>query len=447
MRHGSHTGAVDGGGWEEDDPSVRLVFSDAARKMADVGSVEICRRELFKEIRTVGKVDLDETRVADVAARFRGPVEKVFADSPGTPVKQGDPLVSIFSTEVYPAQQEFLFTRGQEVAARKLNTGYRLNKFYLPRRRLEFWGMTDKQIEKLSHAVGGSPTTSKSVAPISGTIIEKKVRLGQFVQEGEILYTIADLSQVWLILEIYESEISWLRLGQPVQITLESEPHRPATGKVGFIEPVLNEATRTVRVRVILENPDGRFKPGMYAQALLRVPVLSDGTAAPTGLEGKYLCPMHPYDVLGRAGQVRPLRHAAGADTGYAGQRPVHVESDRAGPTRRGRAHHRPAPVGLPGSRAGQVPARRTEARPRAGDYYPVISGLKEGDRVVTRGSFLVDSQFQITGKTSLLYPQERFAGDGAGRIHGQGMGQLRQTPRGRTSDSPSPRRSARAAA
>jgi multidrug efflux pump subunit AcrA (membrane-fusion protein) len=290
-----------GGGWEEEDPGVRLVLSPAARKMADVGSVEIGLRELFKEIRTVGKVDFDETRVADVAARLRGPIQQVFADFPGTLVRQGDRLVSIFATEVYPGQQEYLFTRGQEAVAQKQFPGSTLNKFYLPRRRLEYWGMTKEQIEALGSRQEAQDYLVVS-APISGTIVEKKVRLGQFVQEGEILYTIADLSQVWLVLDVYESELSWLRLGQQVEITLESAPQRPMTGQVGFIEAVLNEATRSVRVRVILENPGGRLKPGMYAQALLRVPILADGSAAASGLEGKYFCPLHPWEVAEEKG-------------------------------------------------------------------------------------------------------------------------------------------------
>jgi Cu(I)/Ag(I) efflux system membrane fusion protein len=394
-----------GDGWEGDDPSIRLGLSENARKMADVGSVEVIRRELFKEIRTVGKVDLDETRVANVAARLRGPINELFADSPGTPVKKGDPLVSIFSTEVYPAQQEFIFSNGREVAARKLTPGTALNKFYLPRRRLEFWGMTEAQIDRLSQATEGSDLL-EVCAPINGTIIEKNVRVGQFVQEGEVLYTIADLSQVWLVLDIYESDISWLRLGQAVQITLESEPQRLSTGKVGFIEPVLNEATRTVQVRVILENPDGRFKPGMYAQALLRIPVLSDGSPAPTGLEGKFLCPMHPYTLADTPGTCQRCRLTLEQIPGTPTTDPsmlsplvLAIPAEAVLTTGRRQLAYQEV-------EAGQYQLVEPKLGARAGDYYPVIAGLEEGDRVVTRGSFLVDSQFQISGKSSLLYPR-----------------------------------------
>jgi Cu(I)/Ag(I) efflux system membrane fusion protein len=395
----------DGGGWEEEDPRVRLVLSDAACRMADVGSVEIRRRELFKEIRTAGKVVVDETRVAEVSARIRGAIDRVLADSPGVAVQQGDVLVNIFSPEVYPAQQRFLLTKGQNVAATAALAEESSSKLYVPRRRLEFWGMSDAQIDKLANATEGSDFL-EICAPISGTIVEKKVRTGQFVEEGDVLYTIADLSQVWLLLEIYETDFSWLRLGQSVQITLESEPLRPAIGKVGFIEPVLNEPTRTVRVRVILENPEGRFKPGMYAQAVVRIPVLSDGSTAPTGLEGKYLCPMHPYDVAdqpsdcSRCGMA--LREIPGTpvdESSPSNQLVLALPAEAVLTTgRRQLVYLEVEP--------GKYRLVEPKLGPRAGDYYPIISGLTEGDRVVTRGGFLLDSQFQITGKSSLLYPR-----------------------------------------
>ena len=201
-------------------------------------------------------------------------------------------------------------------------------------------------------------------------MLEKKVRAGQFVKDGDVLYTIADLSQVWLVVEVYESELAWVRIDQPVQITLESEPDRPATGRVGFIEPVLNDATRTVRVRVSLENPEGRFRPGMYASTLLRVPVPPDGSSAAAGSHDNAVLAVPAEAVL---------------TTG-----------------RRQLAYREVEP--------GKYEVAELKLGPRVGDYYPVASGLKEGDRVVTRGGFLLDSQFQISGKTCLLYARSELA-------------------------------------
>jgi YHS domain-containing protein len=261
---------------------------------------------------------------------------------------------------------------------------------------------------------------------MGGTVIEKNIRPGQYVKEGDSLYTIADLSRVWLVLEVYESELSWVRLGQPVQVTLESEPHRPLTGTVAFIEPVLTSASRSVRVRVIVENHQSRLKPGMYAQALIQVPILPDGQPAPTGLEGKYVCPMHPYessngpDVCDHC--KMPLELVPGApEAPGAPKSPVVLTSASAPAT--GSAAQSPAKpkvLAVPadavlttGQRQlvyvekepGKYQLVEPKIGPRAGNYYPVLSGLNERDRVVTRGNFLIDSQYQITGRASLLYP------------------------------------------
>lgn len=279
-----------GGSGGADDSPETLTLSERARQMPSVATSEVRRRELFKEIRTVGKVELDETRVAYIAARVAGRVDQVFADFPGTPVRKGEHLVSIYSPDLVSTQDEYLLNQRYEQAQRgsgRTDLGGPLSE--KSRRRLLLWGITEAQIEELARS-GKARTHLIVYAPIGGIVIEKKIRPGQYVKEGDMLYTIADLSQVWLVIDVYESELSWTRIGQAVQVTLESEPTRPVTGRVAFVEPVLNEATRTVRVRVILENPDLRFKPAMYAQVLVKVAIMPDGTPGPTHLAGKYVC-------------------------------------------------------------------------------------------------------------------------------------------------------------
>ena len=283
-------------------------------------------------------------------------------------------------------------------------------------------------------------------APRGGTVIEKEVRPGQYVKEGDSLYTIADLDRVWLVLEVYESELSWVRLGQSVEVKLESEPHRPLTGTVAFIEPVLTDASRSVRVRVIVDNQQSRLKPGMYAQALVRVPIMPGGQPAPTGLEGKYVCPMHPNEISDGPGLCQqcnmPLERipmtmeapdAASTVAMPAAASSSGLDSAAGGP----KVLAVPADAVLTTGQRQLVYVEREPGRyelvepklgPRAGNYYPVMSGLNAGDRVVTRGNFLLDSQYQITGRTSLLYPGRLDrrswrprSGDG---LYGQGAGQ-----------------------
>jgi Cu(I)/Ag(I) efflux system membrane fusion protein len=403
-----------------------LELSEHARQMACVETVAIEDRKLFKEIRTVGKVDFDETRVAHIAAWVDGRVDEVFANFPGTPVKLGDHLVKIYSADLVTGQQEFLISHRHEQAPGTTGgTDVRLSLYGATRERLRRLGMTDAQLDELARS-GEAQTHVVVHAPIGGTVIEKNIRAGQYVKQGDSLFTIADLRDVWLILEVYEYELSWVRFGQTVEVTLESEPQSKFNGTVGFIEPLLNEATRTVRVRVILKNDAGKFKPGMFAQALIRVSITANGEPAPTGLEGKYACPMHPYivsDVEEKCSVCQmPLDLVPG-------------DSDE------GRSKTPPKVLAVPAEAVLTTGQRRlvyVEQQPgeyhmvepklgsRAGDYFPVLGGLEAGQRVVVRGNFLLDSQFQITGKPSLLYP-EGIAGGGTGHA-GHAMPQKSDT-------------------
>ncbi len=390
-----------------------LTLSDHARRMATVEAVAIGPRPLNKEIRTVGKVAFDETRMAQISARVNGRVDEVFASFPGTVVKQGDHLVSIYSPELYSTQEEYLIASRRDAEAQRRGGGANgLSLTDNARRRLQLWGVTDQQIQELARS-GQTQTHLTVYAPIGGTVVEKNVRKGQYVKEGDVLFSIADLGHVWLILEIYEGDLSWVRFGQPVEVTLEGRPDRVLVGSVGFIEPVLNEQTRAVQVRVILKNDEGFLRPGMYAQAHIRVPILPDGAPAPTGLEGRFACPMHPYVVADTPG-----------DCGVCGMALERVPGQPPKP-----GSNAPEVLAVPSSAVlttgqrllvyverepGQYEAVSPKLGPRAGAYYPVLSGLEAGQRVVVDGNFLLDSQFQILGKPSLLYPAGTVGG-GAG--------------------------------
>ena len=378
------------------------VFLDPhARRMAGVETTEVALRPLQKEIRTVGKIDFDETSMAQITARIAGRIDEVFASFPGTIVKQGDHLVSLYSPDLLSTQTELLNAYRRSSGQ---SGGLDNSLVTSARRRLELWGVTSAQIEELLRT--GKPQTHVVVyAPRGGTIVQKNVRAGQYVNVGDQLYTIADLSHVWLVIDIYEADLIWVRFGQTVEVVLESNPSERFTGMVGFVEPVVNEQTRTVRVRVILTNAGDVFKPGMYAQALLRVPLQSDGSPAPTGVEGKYACPMHPY-IIG-AGPDNcsvcgmPLERVPGKPMKFTAEKAkvlsIPVSAVLSTGTRQ---------LVYVERKPGVYHPVQPRLGPRAGEYYPVIEGLKPGERVVTRGNFLIDSQFQIAGKPSLLYPE-----------------------------------------
>jgi membrane fusion protein, copper/silver efflux system len=334
-------------------------------------------------------------------------------------VTPGDHLVSIYSPDLLTAQRELLLNLQLE---RQRPAGSREPAPTEPtRQRLLLWGITQAQIDELART--GEPLTHLTVfAPMGGTVIEKNVRAGQYVKTGDALYTIADLSRVWVVVDVYERELAWVRFGQPVDLTLESQPGRVFVGTVGFIEPVLNEETRTIRVRVMLQNPlrneEALFKPGMFVEATLRVPLRPDGAPGPTGLEGKYVCPMHPFVVQDEPVPCRVCGMALDQVPGEPTEPGPVLAVPASAVLSTGRRH-----IVYVEDSPGEYRQVEPVLGPRAGEFFPVLAGLTAGERVATRGSFLIDSQFQISGKPSLLYP------DGIGHEGHQAPARATESP------------------
>jgi Cu(I)/Ag(I) efflux system membrane fusion protein len=249
-----------------------------------------------------------------------------------------------------------------------------------------------------------------------------------------MLYRIADLDPIWLYLDVYEYDLSWVRFGQRVDVFVEAYPGESFEGTVTFIDPFLDDKTRTVKARVNLKNPGGRLKPAMYGSAVIRVRLDSDGRPEPTGLEGKYICPMHPEIIQAQPGRCpicgMPLEKAPELRT----PAPRDPHAGHGGPPKKesGKVLAIPSSAVLD-TGIRQIAYRQTEAggyelvelklgpaaqgkddRGRPAKYYPILAGLKAGDRVVTQGGFLIDSQRQIEGQPSLLFP----AGQGGASLH-----------------------------
>ncbi len=254
-------------------------------------------------------------------------------------------------------------------------------------------------------------------------MIEKLKQEGDRVRTGDRIYTVADLSHLWVQMDAYESDLAWLRYGQKVEFTTEAYPGEVFKGKIAFIDPVLNKETRTVKVRVNVSNEDGRLKPEMFVRAVVQSRVASGGRILDASLAGKWISPMHPEIVKDEPGNCdicgMPLVRAE--TLGYVTAEP----SDSAKPL--------VIPVSaalLTGTRAivyVQVPdaeeptynGREIVLGPRAGDYYLVKAGLKEGELVVTNGNFKLDSALQISAKPSMMTPFG--GGGGSGHNHGGG--------------------------
>ena len=254
----------------------------------------VARRELFKEIQTVGKIDYNESHVEFISARVAGRVDRLYVDFTGIEVKEDDHLVDLYSPELYSAQAELILAlEASESSKHGLGDRFIESNLLASREKLRLWGLLPEQIAEIEKT-GKEQTHVTIYSPLTGTVIEKNVRLGQYIQEGDQLYRIAELDPIWLYLDLYEYDIAAVRYGQPVDVALEAFPGEIFRGIVTFIDPFLNEQTRTIKVRVNLKNPDRKLKAGMYASATIRVRLLGNGGAAPTGLEGKFSCSMHP---------------------------------------------------------------------------------------------------------------------------------------------------------
>ncbi len=379
-----------------------LELSAHARAMAGVETVAIERRKLHREVRAVGKVQYNEAALSTITTRVDGYIERLFIDYTGVEVKAGDHLVEIYSPDLVIAQQELLMNFSQS------------NIIEAVKAKLRRWELTDAQIDEVIRTRKPQDRVTLS-SPVNGTVTEKLVVQKSAVKAGDVLYRLANLDSVWVYLDIYEYELSSIRYGQTAEITTEAYPGDTFTGRVWFINAVLTDESRTVKVLVNIGNKDRRLKPGMFVSATIRAGLLANGQLAPTGVEGKWTCLMHPQVLESDGGpcpickmalaQIPVADPAAPEDELVLG---VPVTAVLDGGVRK---------IAYVERTPGEFVPAALKLGSRAGEFYPVLEGLKEGDRVAVRGNFLLDSQFQISGLPSLFY--EHGQAPAAGHQHG----------------------------
>ena len=352
----------------DDGPRV-LSLSESGAALADVRTAPVERRFVAGEVRLLGRVVVDETRSRTIAAWVAGRLDTLFVDFTGETVSVGDPLASIYSPDLYAAQVELLNakrgldTMGKSVALR----GSAEATLEAARERLRLWGLSAAQVAAVE-ARGKASHHIRIRAPAGGVVIHKTAVEGSYVQTGSPIYQVADLSRVWVELEAYESDLPWLRLKQPVTMTVEGLPGRSFEGEIVFLDPVLDRRTRTVAVRIEVDNKSGELRPGMFAHAVVAASLTAEGRPH---LEGEDAEP--------------PLVIPAEAPLLTGNRAVVYVQlTDRDRPTFEG---------------------REIVLGPRAGDFYLVASGLEEGERVVVQGAFKIDSALQIQAKPSMMNP------------------------------------------
>ncbi len=244
----------------------RVSLSPTQRVIANVSTVRVRKSRISRTFTAAGIVDFAEPRRALVTARFRGRIEKLHVDFPGVEVRKGETLFELYSPDLVAAQQDYLLalqSRSEEPATQSLLTAS-------SERLLTHFGMTADQLATIGRE--GKPRTTMSfAAPQAGTVLSKQVVEGQYVDEGTLLYEIADLSTVWIYFDVYEQDMRFIARGQDVSFTADSYPGERFAGRVTFVDPVMNPDTRTVRVRLEAPNRGGKLKPQMFVQATVSI--------------------------------------------------------------------------------------------------------------------------------------------------------------------------------
>lgn len=398
-----------------------ITISPTARKLMNVQTSPVERRYVSAEARMVGKIEYDETRISHITAWVSGRLDRMFVDYAGITVNKNDHLVRIYSEELYTAQAELIKALAAERrgSGSSQSTKFRINLAAAAREKLRLLGLTTAQLKDIEQQ--DKPSEHMTIySPIGGIVVEKLRQQGDRVRTGDRIYTVADLSQLWVKLDAYESDLVWLRYGQEVSFTTEAYPGETFTGRIAFIDPVLNKDTRTVKVRVNVANPDGKLKPDMFVRAIAKSDIAAGGKVLSADLVGKWVSPMHPEIIRDAPGNCpvcgMPLVRAE--SLGYVPAtkdkqaRPLVIPTSAAMVTGTRAIVY----VEEPAAEAPTFSGREIVLGPRAGDYYLVRNGLKEGELVVTSGNFKLDSALQIEAKPTMMTPE---GGGGGGHDHG----------------------------
>ncbi|HRI83767.1 MAG TPA: efflux RND transporter periplasmic adaptor subunit, partial [Opitutaceae bacterium] len=264
-----------------------LVMSESALALADIQTTIIERRFPKATVRLVGQLDYDETRVRSLTARYPARIDRLFVNYTGGTVTKGAHLARIYSPELIGAQRELLTSHAADPDGPVTAAA---------RDKLLLWDILPEQIDAII-ALGDVADFFEMRAPAEGVVVAKNINEGNYVNTGEPLFRIADLGELWLHLQAFESDLAKLRYGQEVTFTVEAWPGETFTGRIAFIASAVNQDTRTVPVRVNVPNPDGRLKPGMFARGQVSVLLAGNNQVFNPNLAGKWISPMHPEIV------------------------------------------------------------------------------------------------------------------------------------------------------
>lgn len=315
----------------EKDMTNMISLSSKKQVLANISTVVVKKENLQEQVTAYSYLDFVENNRKTISARFNGRIEKLFVDKTGDYIKKGQPLFEIYSADLVQAQNDYL------IALK--NSSSLVNA---AKKKLEIFGLTSEQIQSIEKSREVNLTLTY-YSPISGTVIEKKVQEGDYVNEGTLIYDVADLSTLWNIAEVYENNLSSVKIGSTVKLHLRAYPGEEFQGRVSFIYPLINPQTRTVKVRSEFSSYGGKLKPQMYGETIFMK----------SGGEGILV----PADAVIIAGKRAVVWIKSGD---------------------------------------GMFEAREVKLGNRYNDKYHIISGVNVGDEIAATGGFLIDSESQL---------------------------------------------------
>ncbi len=323
------------------DPNA-ISLSDEAIKLAQIQTYKVKKALPLQSVNLSGTVEPDERRSEKLTARFSGRIEKLYINFTGQKVFRGQKIAEIYSPELITAQREL------QDAAKYKDSQPAL--YQAARHKLKLWDLTPAQIDTLEK-MSGVASRFPILSPVSGFVQKRSVAEGNYVKQGQALFDITPLNRVWVMLDVYESDLHRIRRGNRVDFTVDALPGKTFSGKVDYVDPFVNPQTRVAKVRVEFRNDNLQLKPGMFVNAVVKIHA---------GNKESLLIPKTAVLWTGRRSVVYVKN---GNDFVY----------------------------------------REIILGPEAGDYYVVISGLQEGEEIVRNGVFKVDASAQLLGKPSMM--------------------------------------------
>ena len=350
-----------------------IQLSTEAVALANIQTTIVSRQNPVKDIRLYGTIQVDERLSQSQTSHVGGRIEKLMVSFTGESVRRGQTIATIYSPELLSAQQELL----EAVKMKDIQPAL----LQAVREKLSLWKLSDEQIAAIEQSGEVSPLIDIT-ANTSGIVVSKNVNQGDYISTGTILFEIADLSRIWAVFDAYETDLPFLKIGDRLEYTLQSLPGRTFSGKISFINPILDPTTRTAKIRVETANPHTELMPGMYANALASAPLKQ-----------------HNNEIVIPKSAVL-----------WTGKRSIVY-------------------VKQPGTETPAYLLREVELGPSLSEAYLVLSGIEDGDEIVTNGAFTIDASAQLAGKRSMMNDEAGHAvtgheghsmQGGGGHVHNQ---------------------------